>query len=244
MRDEDIEYDVDGTTMVGRLCVDDTSGGGTRPTVLLCHEGSGLDDNIRGRARRLAELGYCAFALDYYGGGATLTLEEAMAKLGPIMGDSARTRRLGRAGLDVLLAQPEADADRLAAIGFCFGGSMSLELARDGVPLKAIVGFHPGIGASQHPADSRNITGSVLMCVGSEDPFVPLDARLAFEAEMTEAGVADWTVELYGGVGHTFTNPSVDELQMPGLAYDRASDERSWASMLRLFAETIDRSAS
>jgi dienelactone hydrolase len=239
MHIEDIEYDVDGQAMVGHLAYDD-SRTGRRPAVLLCHEGGGLDDNVKGRAERLAGLGYVAFALDYYGGGKPLpTTAEAMERLGPLMADPDRTRRLAFAGLDVLTTHERADPDRVAAIGFCFGGAMSLELGRAGAELKAIVGFHPGLGTGR-PEGSKNITGSVLMCLGTADAFVSAEQRLAFEKEMTDAGVADWSIEVYGGVGHSFTNPAADELGIPGLGYHQRSDERSWQSMRRLFAETID----
>ena len=127
---------------------------------------------------------------------------------------------------------------RVAAIGFCFGAAMALELGRAGADLKAIVGFHLGLGMGR-PEDTRNIKGSVLLCVGSDDPFASAEQRLALETEMTEAGVADWSIEVYGGVGHSFTNPEADDRGIPALRYDRRADERSWQSMLRLFAETI-----
>ena len=239
MHIEDIEYDVDGQRMVGHLAYDDGKSG-RAPAVLLCHEGGGLDENVMGRAERLADLGYVAFALDYYGGGKPIaTAAEAMERLGPLMADPDRTRRLGFSGLDVLLAQARADPDRVAAIGFCFGGAMSLELGRAGAGLKAIVGFHPGLGTGR-PEDSKNIKGSVLMMLGSADAFVSAEQRLAFERDMTDAGVADWNLEVYGGVGHSFTNPLADGLGIPGVGYDQRSDDRSWQSMLRLFAETID----
>lgn len=238
MHVEDISYEVDGITMVGHLAYDDSKQG-ARPAVLLSHEGPGLDDHVKGRAERLAGLGYCAFALDYHGGGVPVPFEEMMERLGVLMGDPAKTRERGLAGLDVLLSQPQADASRVAAIGYCFGGTMSLEIGASGADVKAIVGFHPGIGGGR-AADLGNIKGSVLMCLGTEDPFVPLEQRLAWEQDMKDAGVADWTLELYGGVGHSFTNPAAGELGMPGIEYHKASDVRSWASMLRLFAETID----
>jgi dienelactone hydrolase len=206
--------------------------------VLLCHEGPGLDEHVKGRAVRLASLGYLAFALDYHGGGQPLPMDEAMAALGVLMADRPLTKRLARAGLDVLLAQEQADPARVAAIGYCFGGTMSIELARDGADVKAIAGFHPGMPAPA-PDESRSIRAKVLMCCGAEDPFVPADARHAFEAEMAEAGVADWRVEVYGGVGHSFTNPRVDELGMPGLAFDAVADRRSWRSMLDLLDESL-----
>jgi len=235
---EDIAYEVDGIEMVGHLAYDDAEKG-KRPTVLLSHEGPGLDDHVKGRAERLAGMGYCAFALDYHGGGVAIPdFQEMMARLGALMADPGATRRRGLAGLDVLVDRPQADAGRVAAIGYCFGGTMSLEIGCAGADVQAIVGFHPGIGGGR--TDLANIKGSVLMCLGTEDPFVPLEERLAWERDMAAAGVADWQLDLYGGVGHSFTNKDAEALGMPGIKYDKTADERSWASMLRLFAETID----
>jgi dienelactone hydrolase len=239
MHVEDIAYRVEGRRMVGHLAYDDARRG-KRPAVLLCHEGGGLDDNVKSRAERLAESGYVAFALDYFGDGKpTATVAAAMELLRPIAQDPDLTRRLGFAGLDVLVAHEATDPARVAAIGFCFGAAMCLELGRAGADLKAIVGFHPGLGIGR-PEDSKNITASVLLFVGSDDPFASAEQRRAFETEMADAGVADWTVEVYGGVGHSFTNPSAADRGIPGLRYHRQSDQRSWESMLRLFAETID----
>ena len=238
MHVEDVRYEVDGTVMVGQLAFDDYVEG-PRPAVLVAHEGPGLDEHVKGRAQRLAALGYCAFALDYFGGGAAVYEQEAMmARLAPLMSDVEAIRRRGFAGLEVLLQCPVADRSRLAAIGYCFGGTMVLELARAGADIKAVVGFHPGLTPS---ADSSNIKGSVLMCVGSADPFVPPEARSGFEREMRDAGVADWSLELYGGVGHSFTNIRSGSMGTPGLGYDAKADLRSWRSMLHLFADTIGR---
>jgi dienelactone hydrolase len=236
MHFEDIAYEVDGIEMIGHLAFDDNVDG-ARPAVLLSHEGPGLDEHVKGRAQRLAALGYCAFALDYHGGGVPiLDMEKMFERLNVLMNDPVATRRRGLAGLDVLLGRPEADAARVAAIGYCFGGAMSLEIGRSGADVKAIVGFHPGLSTSP---DSKNITGSVLMCIGTGDPFVPLDARLAFEEDMRDAGVRDWQIDVYGGVGHSFTNRRASEVGMPGIGYHKEADERSWRSMLRLLAETI-----
>jgi dienelactone hydrolase len=237
MQISDIEYEVDGRRMVGHLAVDDYRLG-PRPCVLVCHEGPGLDEHVKGRAVRLAALGYLAFALDYQGGGVAPPLDEGMARLGELIGDRARTQRVARAGLEIMLAQEQADRSRVAAIGYCFGGTMALELARAGEDLKAVIGFHPGMPA---PAleDTRRITGRVLFCSGSQDPFVPTEARHAFEQELDEAGVADWRIEVYGGVGHSYTNPRADDVGMEGLAFDPAADRRAWRSALDLLDETI-----
>ncbi|HEX3462383.1 MAG TPA: dienelactone hydrolase family protein [Acidimicrobiales bacterium] len=234
---EDIEYDFDGQRMVGHLAIDEYRPG-PRPAVLVCHEGSGLDEHVKGRAVRLAGLGYAAFALDYFGDGKPLPAGEAMTRLEPLIGDLDLTRRLGRAGLEILLAQEEVDPERVAAIGYCFGGAMVMELARDGVDLKAVAGFHPGLRAPRR-GESTKVRASVLMCCGSEDPVVPIDNRVAFEIDMKESKVADWRMDVYGGVGHSFTNPRIDALGMPGFAFDAVADRRSWRSLLELLEERL-----
>jgi dienelactone hydrolase len=234
---EDIRYQADGVSMVGHLAFDDQRAG-QRPAVLVSHEGSGLDQHARGIAEKLAALGYIAFALDYFGDGKRPPPEQLRKRMGVLAGDPGLIARIAQAGLDVLLGQPAADADRVAAIGYCFGGIVSLELARTGADLKAVVGFHPGF-TPPRPADSAKIRASVLMCCGTEDPFATPEDRLAFEAEMREARVADWRLELYGGVKHSFTNPAADELGMPGFGYDADADRRSWSAMLDLFGRVL-----
>jgi dienelactone hydrolase len=234
---EDIRYQADGASMVGHLAFDDQRAG-QRPAVLVSHEGYGLDQHARGIAEKLAALGYIAFALDYLGDGKPPPPEQLRKRMGVLAGDPGLIARIAQAGLDVLLGQPAADADRVAAIGYCFGGIVSLELARTGADLKAVVGFHPGF-TPPRPADSAKIRASVLMCCGTEDPFATPEDRLAFEAEMREARVADWRLELYGGVKHSFTNPAADDLGMPGFGYDADADRRSWSAMLDLFGRVL-----
>jgi dienelactone hydrolase len=233
----EIEYDADGMRAVGYLAL--PAGGDRRPGVLVCHEGPGIDDHAKGRARRIAdELGFVAFALDYIGDGKRIAdMQEMMGKLGALMTDPSKTRRIGQAGLDILTAQDRVDTSRLAAIGYCFGGTMSLELARGGAPLRAVVGFHSGLGTSR-PGDAANITAKVLVCIGADDPMIPAEQRLAFETEMREGGV-DWRMNLYGGAAHSFTNPAAGSMGMPGVAYHEPTDRRSWAAMVDLFEETL-----
>jgi dienelactone hydrolase len=237
MQTERISYQVDGIDAIGYLAVPD----GTDPCagVLLCHEGPGQDANVRLRAERVAtELGHVAFALDYIGGGTPLdTMEETMARLGPLRDDPIATRSIGQAGLDILAGQSRVDTDRLASIGFCFGGTMSLELARSGADVKAVVGFHSGLGTGR-PDDAANITGKVLVCIGADDPMIPPDQREAFENEM-RSGNVDWRMTLHGGAVHSFTNPDAGKRAMAGVAYNADADRRSWAAMVDLFAETI-----
>ena len=233
MHTETIAYEIDGAEHIGYLAVD-RDRGGARPGVLVCHEGPGLGDHERVVCGRLAELGYVAFALDYHGGGKVLAREEMMGILGALRSDLDRTRAVGLAGLSVLAAQAETDACRIAAIGYCFGGTMALELGRAGTDLKAIVGFHSGLGTSR-PEDAANITGSVLVNIGADDPMIPPEQRTEFEAEMRAGGV-DWQMLVFGGVVHSFTNPAVDALGMPEfIAYSATADQRSWRAMCDLF---------
>jgi dienelactone hydrolase len=231
-----IEYQADGRTMIGRLAVPD--GEGPRPAVLIAHEGPGLDDHQRSRADQLAELGYVAFALDYQGGGVPMTDRDAMmARLDDLWHDPERTRALTRAGLDLLLDHPRANPAQVAAIGYCFGGHLVLELARAGIDLAVVVGFHPRL-ATPRPLDAANITAKVLVCIGTEDPLISVGERLTFEEHMRAAGV-DWRMNLYGGAQHSFTHPQVDRIEVPGLRFDELSAQRSWRAMLDLFGEAF-----
>ncbi|MET7904501.1 dienelactone hydrolase family protein [Streptomyces sp. NPDC005355] len=233
----EIAYPVDGVTMAGHLALPD--GTGRRPAVLIAHEGPGLTEHQRMRADRLAGLGYVAFALDYHGGGRFIEdREEMFARVNELLADPDRLRTLGGAGLDVLLAEPRTDPARLAAIGYCLGGTMALELARGGTDLKAVVGFHPSLTTTR-PEDAARITGRVLVCVGSEDPFIPAEQRRMFEEEMRAAGV-DWRMNIFGGALHSFTHPDLDPdpSLRPGIGYHEPSAECSWRAMLDLFGET------
>jgi dienelactone hydrolase len=231
-----VDYVCEGRDLVGLLVLPD--GEDRAAGVLVAHEGPGQSDHERGVARRLAALGYVAFALDYHGRGETIAdRSEMFERLGVLMGDTTLTRSIAEASLAQLLAEPRVDPTRVAAIGYCFGGTMSLELGRSGAALAAIVGFHAGL-ATNRPEDAGNIRCPVLVCIGADDPIIPAEQRAAFEAEMRAGGV-DWQMEVYGGAEHTFTNPAATGAGIPGIAYDERADRRSWNSMLRLFAETI-----
>ena len=237
MKTQDIEYHADGARLVGYLAVDDAKAG-QRPGVIVAHEGGGLTDHAKRSARRLAEAGYIAFALDYYGDGQPLAdITQAMPRIGAWMADPTGIRARAHAALEVLTSQPETDASRLAGIGYCFGGTTVLEMARAGEPLKAVVGFHSGLGTSK-PAEAGKVKAKVLVQIGVDDPIIPPAQRAAFEEEMTAAKV-DWRMILYGGAAHSFTNPDVDALGRPGLAYEKSADERSWRAMLDFFDETL-----
>jgi dienelactone hydrolase len=224
----EVRYEADGRQLVGTLATPD--GPGPHPAVLIAHEGPGLDEIQRGRAAEIAALGYVGFALDYHGELSPFPTRDAMmVRLGELFADPDRARSLASAALDVVLADPAVDPTRIAAIGYCFGGTMALELGRTGADLRAIVGFHPGL-TNVRPADSANIRGRVLVCIGADDPIIPPEHRSAFEDEMRAAHV-DWQMHLYGGVVHSFTHPRASDAGLPGIAYDQRAAEHSWAAM-------------
>jgi dienelactone hydrolase len=235
LKTESLEYfDADGKRYVGFLAVPERPAG---PAVLVAHNAPGVSDFERGVALKLAELGYVAFCADYTGDGAVLTLPEIGAKLGPLMADSSPIRGTISAALATLIAQPGVDSAKVAAIGYCFGGTAVLELARGGANVAAVVGLHAGLPINR-PEDARNISGKVLILSGAADPMVPPEMRSRFEAQMNEAGI-DWQMHLYGGVLHAFTVPGSETLGLPGMGYHATTDARSWKAMLQFFKETI-----
>jgi dienelactone hydrolase len=211
---------------------------GKRPGVLVAHEWNGHNEYVRKRAERLARLGYVAFALDMYGKGVRAKdAKEAAALAGIYKGDRTLMRARAVAGLDVLRRRPETDPTRLAAIGYCFGGTTVLELARSGADLVSVVSFHGGLDTPT-PEDARNIKGKVLALHGGDDPFVPANQVEAFQEEMRKGGV-DWQFVSYGGAVHSFTNPESGSDNSKGLAYNERADRRSWKAMKTFFAETF-----
>ncbi len=233
-----VNYEVDHRQMVGALAGPD--GNGPFPGVLICHEGNGLDEFQRQRTQSFADLGFVAFSLDYHGGGVGLTNRaEINDRLGELIEDVERCRTVAQAGLDALLSDPRVDPLRIVVVGYCFGGTMALELARTGAALRAVVALHPGLVTSRSE-ESVKIVAKLLVCVGADDPFVSVQQRLDFEQEMTDAGV-DWQIHLYGGVQHSFTHPRTNMEVVAGLSYDEAADRRSWTAMCNLFDEVLAR---
>ena len=232
---ETLVYQADGLNMVSRLFVG--KGSGRRPGVLVFPEAFGLGEHAISRAQRLADLGYVALACDLHGDGRVIEdLGQVMPLIEPLRETPERIRARAGGGLAQLVALPEVDPKRIAAIGFCFGGTMALELARGGADIAAAIGFHSGL-ATVAPAAPNSIKAKILACIGADDPGIPIDQRAAFEQEMRAAG-ADWQLHLYGGVVHSFTNPGAEKLGRPEFArYDAVADARSWASMMGLFEE-------
>lgn len=226
-----ISYEADGLKLTGLIA--DGSGGKPAPGILVAHEAPGIGDSIKERTLRLAERGYVALASDMYG--REVTIPEAIEQHQALMAAPGAMLRRAQGALETLATQPGVDPSRLAAIGFCQGGIVSLELARAQAPIKAAVGFHPGFKRPEGSATST-ISAKVLMMIGDDDPVIPAEDRAAFAAEMNGAG-ADWQLVTFGGVGHSYTNKAVDAFGMAGFGYHADADRRSWKMMLDLFDE-------
>jgi dienelactone hydrolase len=230
-----VEYRQDGTVMRGFLAYDD-GGKGKRPGVLVVHEWWGLNDFARERAVKLAGLGYVALAADMYGGGATTRDQEEAGKLaGALRGNPDLLRARAQAAYKVLATDPRVDPKRLAAIGFCFGGTTVLELAYSGADLAGVVSFHGGLPKAR-PDELKRIKAAVLVLHGADDPHVPAADLTAFEQAMRQAG-ADWQMVFFGGAVHGFTNPAAGNNRASGVAYDARAARRSWRYMQEFFRE-------
>jgi len=233
-----LQYEHAGETFTGALYLPDgASADAPAAGVLVVHEWWGLNDYARRRAAELAEAGYAAFACDMFGSPPVDTPQAASAQSKPFYADRELMRGRARAALDALAGHPQVDGERLGAIGFCFGGTVALELARSGAPLDALVSFHGGLTTPQ-PAAAGAIAGRVLVCHGGADPMVPPEDLAAFMQEMEEAAV-DYRVEVYGGAVHAFTNPASETRDITGVDYDADAEAASLVAMLALFSETL-----
>jgi dienelactone hydrolase len=241
MLTQDITYRDGAASLHGFLAYDETARD-RRPGVLVVHEGLGLNDHAMERARMIAGLGYVALAADMFGERRQASdLQEARALIAPLRDDPPKLRARGRAALATLAASPQVDAAKLGAIGFCFGGAVVLELARDGADLKAVVSFH-GVLTTKAPAVAGKTKAGVLVCTGAGDPLAPPD-QVTAEAEMRAAGVRDWQVISYGGTLHGFTNPAADGSLLPSARYNESADRRSWQAMKGFLAEAFGEAA-
>jgi len=229
-----VAYQQGGVTLEGYLAYDDARAG-KQPGVLVVHQWMGLTDYEQNRAVMLAQLGYVAFCADIYGKGVRpQSIKDAGTEATKYKTDRALLRQRVQAGLEQLKGNPRVDSARVAAIGYCFGGTAVIELARSGAALNGVVSFHGGLD-SPTPADGKNIQCKVLACHGGDDPFVPAKDLAAFEDEMRAANV-DWRLIKYGGAVHSFTQPDVGEA-IPGAKYNARADRRSWEDMKAFFAE-------
>lgn len=235
MEERELKYSAGDVEMTGILV--DGSGGAPVPGILVAHEAPGRDPRMTDWARRLAERGFIALALDLYG--APFSLEESMPRHEEMMATPGLMVARATAGLEALSALPNVDRDRLAAVGFCQGGIVATELARAGAPILCAIGFHPGL---KRPAGSPDgaINAKILMMVGDQDPVIPPEDRKLFATEMNDKG-ADWQLHVFGGVGHTYTNPSIDALGIPGFRYDARAERRAWGLAMALLDEAFEK---
>ncbi len=235
-----VEYKQGDTTLEGVLVYDDAVKT-KRPGVLIVHQWMGITDYEKHRAEMLAQLGYVAFCADIYGKGVhPKDTTEAGALAGKYKNDRALLRARVAAGLEEFKKSNLVDTKRLAAIGYCFGGTTVIELARGGAEITGVVSFHGGLD-SPTPADGKNIKCKVLACHGADDPFVPAKDLAAFESEMRDNNV-DWQLIAYGGAVHSFTQPMAGNDNSKGAAYHERADKRSWEAMKQFLAELFGQS--
>ena len=237
MNTQSVSYEADGLQMIGHLA---WTASEPRPAVLVFPDAGGLGEHAKMRAERLAsEFGYAAMACDLYGQQEVLRdFNEVQLRLQALRTSAIKLRARTANALAALIARPEVDASRVAAIGFCFGGTLTYELALTGADIKAAIGFHSGLTVTS-PGDSTHIRARILALLGADDPSITAADRSAFEA-MLRAGSVDWQITLYGGVVHAFTNPHAERLGRPEFArYDAKADARSWTQMKDLLSEVF-----
>jgi dienelactone hydrolase len=230
-----VEYNDGDTVLEGYLAYDDAIKG-KMPAVLIVHEWTGLGEYVKKRAEQIAGLGYAAFAVDIYGKGVRPdSREEAAKQAGIYRRDRQLMRRRAIAGLKEVKKFSFVDGSRIAAIGYCFGGGVVLELARSGADVKGVVSFHGNLD-TPNPEDAKNIKAKVLVCHGADDPHVSMEQVTAFQNEMRNAK-ADWEMIIYGNAVHSFTNPDSGNEPSMGAAYNKEADNRSWEAMKAFFKE-------
>lgn len=239
VRTETVLYKHGDTMLEGYLAAPATPESVKRPGVLVVHDWTGLGPYAKMRADQLAAAGYVAFAIDMYGVGVRpVSQEESAKQAGIYRADRALMRGRAKAGLDWLRAQEFVDTDRIAVIGYCFGGGVALELARSGAPLSGVVTFHGSLDTPS-PADAANIKARILVLHGADDPYVPPEQVAGFIKEMRDAGV-DWQLVQYGGAVHGFSDAKAGNDTKSGFAYDARADRRSWAAMRAFFDEIFE----
>lgn len=230
VKGEEVQYTGGGVTMKGYLAYDDAIQK-KRPGILIVHEWWGHNEYVRKRARMLAELGYTALAVDMYGDGKQTTHPDEAAKFsGEVQKNMAAAKERFMAAMDVLKKHKTVDPQKIAAIGYCFGGAVVLEMARAGLDLRGVASFHGSL-ETKTPAQPGKVKAAIFVAHGAEDAFSPAGAVEAFKKEMDAAG-ADYKVIVYEGAKHSFTNPDADKFGKEGnlpLAYNAEADKKSWA---------------
>lgn len=236
MKTETLEYRDGGVSCRGILVCDEAKSG-RRPGIVIAPDIRGVGLRPKGKPERLAALGYAVLVADMYGDGINMRdFNHGLELIKGVRASAAVWRGRVRAAVDALAARPEADRGRMAAIGYCFGGSTVLELALSGADVRAVVSFHGGLDGLQL-RDAGNVKARVLVCTGAEDPLVPAAQVVALEEALRQGKVADWQVVTYGGTKHSFTDPEAADT--PNTAYNKLADERSWAAMAALFNDAL-----
>jgi dienelactone hydrolase len=231
-----VQYQDGDQVLEGYLAYDDSIQG-KRPGILVVHEWNGLGHYAQSRARQLAQLGYVAFAADIYGKGVRpSTMDECKAESGKFYADRKLLRERANAGLQQLENDAMVDTTKIAAIGYCFGGTTVLELGRSGAPIAGIVSFHGGL-SNPVPADDQNIKAKVLVCQGGADEFTLADVP-AFKKSLDDAKV-DYQFISYPGAVHGFTNPDNKGI-VPNIKYDADADKKSWQAMKDFFKKIFN----
>lgn len=221
----------------GYLAWDDSTAG-PRPGVLIVHEWWGLNEYAKDRAKKLAELGYAAFCADMYGDGKVVEHpKDAMEMTGKLRNNIDDWRKRAQEALATLKAQPECQPDKVAAIGYCFGGSTCLQLAYSGADVKAVATFHAGLPTPK-PEEAKAIKAQILVCNGADDSFIPAEAIKAFRSALDTAKTKYEFVN-YPGTVHSFTVPDADKRGNPGMKYQKTADEDSWKKLQDLFSMTL-----
>jgi dienelactone hydrolase len=235
LKTQTIEYRDGDTVLEGYLAYDETHKG-KLPAVLIVHEWTGIGPYVKKRAEQLASLGYVAFAVDVYGKGVRpANRDEASKQAAIYRGDRVLMRRRALAGFEKVREFSFVDPSRIAAIGYCFGGGVALELARSGADVKGVVSFHGNLDTPSLQ-DAKNIKAKVLVLHGADDPYVPQEQIDAFMKEMRDAKV-DWQMIYYGNAVHSFTNPDAGSDPSRGAAYNEKADKRSWQAMMAFLKE-------
>jgi dienelactone hydrolase len=237
VKTQDVAYEYNGAKLKGMLAYDD-SATGKRPGVLVFHEWWGLDDYAKKRAEQLAGMGYVAFAADMYGEGKLAKHPEDAGKMaGEVRKNAEAWRGRAKAALAVLTSNDKVDADHLAAIGYCFGGSTALQLAYSGADLDAVATFHAALPIPT-PEEAKAIKAKLLINNGADDSFIKPETIAAFKKALDAAKV-DYQFVDYPGAVHSFTVPGADKHMLKGMAYNADADKKSWAAMTALFEQTL-----
>lgn len=239
VKTEAVQYKDGDQVLNGYVSYDDAIPG-KRPGVMVVHEWWGLNDYAKRRAEMLAELGYVAFAADMYGDNKVTThAADAKGWMMQIADNQAAWQQRALAGLEALKSNDKVDTERLAAIGYCFGGATVMQLAYAGADLDGVVSFHGALPVAT-AEQRKNIKPSILVAHGERDSHVPPERVAAFK-EALEAAGADYEFVTYGGAEHSFTNPDAGSSGVPGLKYDAKADARSWATMQDFLTEVFAR---